>query len=592
MKRKINIIIWSVISVGLLFTGCNDDFLNREPTEDLTNNNYWQTPTDLQVYNNGIYDDAGDNSTNVFLVGHSNGGWNSSYISTYGQESQTDNAASLASSHSVYVKVAAGLEDIPSNSTRGGWKWEFLRRCNVFFENYEKAEGDEDLINNYAGEVYFFRAWFYFDKVQHFGDVPLVTKALTEESEELYGERTARSEVMAQVLSDINNAIDLLPESWDLDDRVNKYVAYALKSRICLFEGTYIKYHNLDGDYESWLSEAEKAASEVITSGAYSIYNTGNPESDYRTLFTSADLHDNPEILLARIYASPGLAHRVSGYIASQTYGPTKSFIDDFLCIDKDGVARPVALSTSYSDDTYEDVFKNRDPRLKQTILDPEEESDILDTENGYPNLTGMGGNWQSPTGYHFIKFYEHKDWLRGYGKEINDYPLFRYAEVLLNYAEAKAELGKITQDDLDLSINKLRNRAGMPDLNLNPLMDPKYEDEGLSSLLIEIRRERRIELSFEQFRYQDLMRWKKGSYLAARVLGMRLEDEDRTSGQQFENTTVTTVEVDGKKYVDVYAGTDYSAGTRTFDENKNYLHPIPVNVLAKNSNLEQTPGW
>lgn len=589
---KIKNIVWALFAL-LTFTCCNDSFLDRKPFENMTDGKYWRTAEDLKAYTNGLYNEAGNNGQNVFMLGHGNGGYNSSYISTMAMEAQTDNVASLVSTQNVYTKVAAGLETVPSGQSRGGWYWDFLRRCNFFLENYDRTPIDELTKKRYAGEAYFFRAWFYLDKVQVYGDVPLVTKALTEESPELFEKQHPRKEVMAQVLSDIDKAIDYLPEAWPSThpDRANKYAALALKSRICLYEGTYNKYHNL-GEYQTWLEEAADAAKQIIDSKKYQVYNTGKPDQDYRTLFISPDLHGNPEVIMSRTYSTPGLAHRISGYIVSQSYGPTKDFVDDFLCIEPDGSAKPVALSQTFNDDVYENVFNNRDPRLTQTVLDPRQEKDILNTQLGYPFLKGMGQSWQSPTGYHFIKFYEYNDFLRGQDQEINDYPLFRYAEVLLNYAEALAELGTLDQNGLDATINLLRDRAGMPHLTTNPTMDPKYAGEGISSLLVEIRRERRVELSFEQSRYQDLMRWKKGSYLAKRYLGMRLEDEDRVEDARFEKANVSTIEVDGKKYIDSYAGTDYAVGSRTFDESKHYLHPIPTNVLAKNPKLVQNPGW
>ncbi len=600
MKHIIkNTILFIGIIIG--FANCNDSFLDRDPTHNINDFNYWKTESDLKVYNNGIYNAMGDiafNSTtkeggNQFFRGHGDSGYNSSVYSSMALESQSDNFASLVSGHAPYVRIAAGQETIPTEPATGGWVWSFLRRCNIFLANYDRAEISQDIKDKYAGEVYFFRAWFYLDKVQKYGNVPLVTAPLDVASPELYEKQTNRKAVMDHVLNDIAQAIKLLPEDWPNDpDRVTKSIALALKSRICLYEGTYRKYHNL-GDETKFLEEAVKASDELIKSGKYSIYNTGNPESDYRTLFTSPDLKGNEEVIMAKVYNAPGLAHRISGYTISQAAGATKDFVDDFLCLDADGKVRPVSLSQSFKDDKIEDVFDNRDPRLAQTILDPRKEREILHTSNGYPKLTGMTG-WESTTGYHLIKFYDYADDLRGQDNEVNDYPIFRYAEILLNHAEAKAELGTITQADLDITINELRDRVSMPHLDLNPELDPKYADEGVSSLLVEIRRERRIELSFEDFRYQDLMRWKKGKKLAEPVLGMRLEDADLAKDARYEkaNGKVHTIKVNGKKYIDVYAGTGYATENRVFDDNKHYLHPIPINAIARNPNLEQTPGW
>lgn len=590
MKKRTNKIV-ACAAATLLLTACNDSFLDRFPTHDLNDGSYWTTAGDLKVYNNGIYNQAGDNADYMFFVGFTNDPYASSANSAMGLEAQSDNFASIVSDHQEYTKVAAGQEVVPNNPGRGSWKWEFLRRCNVFFANYQKANATDEIKNRYAGEVYFFRAWFYLDKVQYFGDVPYISKPLNTDSPELYGERLPRSQVMDSVLVDIDKACQYLPESWDANhpDRITKGVALALKSRICLYEGTFRKYHQLDGS-EKYLQEAVKASEELMK-GKYSIYSTGNPKKDYRELFTSVDLSDNKEIILARKYQSGLLGHRTSGYIITHAAGATKDFVDDFLCIEPDGTAKPIALSSVYADNSIEEVFNNRDPRLAQTVLDPREAKEIVPSaEYDFPHLFGMG-NWESATGYHFIKYYDFDDDKKGYGQEENDAPIIRYAEVLLNYAEAKAELNSITQDDLDKTVNQLRDRVGMPHLTLSPVADPKYASEGISSLLVEIRRERRVELSFEQTRYQDLMRWKKGAYLTKKVLGMRLEEADRNSERYKKaNSTVKTTEVNGKHYIDVFATSDF--GKRSFKEEKHYFHPIPINVLSKNPNLIQNKGW
>lgn len=583
--------IFGLAAGALLLTACNDSFLDRNPTSDLVDKDFWNTASDLEVYNNGIYNQAGDNDDYMFLVGFTNDPYNSSAWSAIACEAQTDNFASLSSAQQWATKIGAGQETVPNNPDRGGWKWDLLRRCNVFFENYHKADVLETIKQQYAGEVYFFRAWFYLDKVQKYGDVPYVTKALDTDSPELYGKRTPRKDVMDSVLVDIDKACAYLPVAWDKSkpNRVDKGTALALKSRICLYEGTYRKYHNL-GDYEKYLQEAVKASEDLIALNKYKVYNTGKPESDYTALFSSPDLSTNPEVIFYRKYEAGVLGNRMSGYIVLMNAGATKDFVDDFLCLDSDGEARPVSLSTDYKEDTYQNVLTNRDPRLTQTILDPLKAKNVLYNQDKYqfPILNGMDG-WKTTTGYHVIKYYNKDEDAKGYGNEGTDAPLFRYAEVLLNLAEAKAELGTINQTDLDNTVNLLRKRAGMPDLTLTPPMDPKYAGEGITSLLVEIRRERRVELSFEMSRYPDLMRWKWGKRLAEPMLGMRFEAADSES-EQFKNADVQTVEVNGKHYIDAFAGNDF--GKRVFDEEKHYLHPIPVNVRSKNPELGQNPKW
>lgn len=587
---------------------CNDSFLDRTPVTDLNNTSFWTSETDFRAYNNGIY------NTMVgvrFFMGNESSSSGSKNESFMGMEVATDNFASTDVNLQKWANIAAGIHQVPtsaptsvnSNSTGLGWYWSPLYRINFFLDNYERATSVlESVRHQYAGEALFWRAWFYFDKVQEYGDVPLILKTLNENSEELFAAQNPRAEVVDAILADIDKAIEYLPAEWPVSspDRVNRYIALTLKARICLYEGTWRKYHGL-ADYQRFLEGAATAANEVIISNKYAIYNTGKPATDYRTLFTSFDLHGNKEVILGKYYEGGKYTHSINGNLVTNGFmiGATKDLVDDFLCKEPDGTAKPIALSSVYKEDVIEDVFDHRDPRLAQTVLDPRQETEIIGTNpattTGYPRLGYMPGNsWTTLTGYNYIKNWSKDDAQAG-NSEVRDFPILRYAEVLLTYAEAKAELGTITQDDIDRSINLLRARVDMPDLDLNPVMDPKYAGEGISSLLVEIRRERRVELSFENSRYHDLMRWKKGAYLAKPVLGIQVKDADFAAGGRYDATGKTvpaTHVVDGKKYIDAYAGTQFAPANRVFDENKHYLYPVPTNVRAKNKNLEQTPGW
>ncbi len=462
--------------------------------------------------------------------------------------------------------------------------------------------------NYYAGEAYFFRAWFYYDKVQKYGDVPWINAPLNTDSEELYKARDKREVIMDSILNDIDRAIDYLPVKWsDKEGRVDQGVALALKSRMCLYEGTYRTYHGMS-DSRKFLEACVDASEKLIALNRYDIYTTGNPEKDYATLFISEDLGDNEEIIFYRKYTTGILGHRLCGYLVQSGTGATRDFVEDFLCLEN-GKALPLQLTQRYQNDEYEpvgdfqlkNVFKDRDPRIAQIILNPEQSKEILYNRDQYefPRIAGMTG-WESATGYHVIKYYERSQDAKGYGNESHDAPLFRYAEVLLNLAEAKAELEECDQTVLDNTINKLRRRAGMPELDINDIpVDPKYQGEGLSPLLVEIRRERRIELCFEQLRYQDLMRWKKGSYLQKDMVGMRFEssyidDYDYFGKEEAEKNNVKSslqlITVAGKTYLSPYGGTTYI--NRGFDEDKHYLWPIPVVELSRNPNLVQNPHW
>jgi len=570
------------------FCSCSKDFLDRNPTTDLNNNTFWNTEADLKSFSNGIYNDAGNNALYTFYLGFTNIPFGSATHAVVPYEVSSDNHASLAAEHIAFARVSAGQNFVATNASDAGWNWGILRKCNIMLRNYTKAQILESIRNNYAGEAYFFRAWFYLDKVQNFGDVPYVSKPLDNTSEELFEARQPRKQVMDSVLRDIDMAINYLPTSWSTPGRVNKYVALALKSRLCLYEGTYRKYHNL-GDYEKYLNQCVDASAQLMSSGKYSLYKTGNTATDYKTLFVTKDLSTNPEVIFSRAYVQGVLTHNMSGYVASQLAGPTRDFVEDFLCLESDGSAKPVALSTAYSNNTMEAEFNNRDPRLKQIVLDPREEQAVFKTQVGYPRLQGMQGN-VSPTGYHLIKYYDYNQMLLSTNQDT-DAPLFRYAEVLLNFIEAKAVLGQATKTDLDQSVNLVRRRSGIPDLTMTPVADPKYAALGLDPLIIEIRRERRVELCYEQLRYQDLMRWKMGAQLNKQVLGIRFEPSDRANPKfAAVSSSVKTTTVNGKNYIDVLASSELR--NRKFTESKNYLFPIPINVISKNPAIGQNPDW
>lgn len=611
MKRFYKYMIMGAAALGM--ASCNDSFLDRTPTNDLNDEAFWNTTEDLEAYCNGIYNEAGNNSSYMFMIGYNSDPWSVKLAGPYTMEAMSDNFATMDSNQSWAATLAAGRETVGNGGTNYcAWNWTLLRRINVFLANYEKVQADETAKQPYLGEALFFRAWFYFYMVQNYGDVPLITTPLNTDSPELYGERTSRADVMKQVLTDINDASTYLPaDNWG-ENRVTKGAALALKSRICLYEGTYRKYHpelNLtDGD--SFLQECVNAYNEIKDLG-YSIHDTGNVNEDYTALFTTDDLSTlSDEVIFYRRYENGMLMHRMCGYTVNLRNGGTKDFVDDFLYVDKaSNQALPIAVAPGYNNDTPEQEFANRDPRLTQTFLAPGNDAakELFEDANlgkfTYPRLGNMT-NWPSLTGYHTIKYYIREQDKKGFGNETQDYPIFRYAEVLLNYAEAMAELGKCDQTVLDETVNKLRNRVDMPHLTTTPVADPKYAKYGLDNLIIEIRRERRVELSFEFLRYQDLMRWAWGDKLKDRVLGMRLEDADFNdprydgnitkagSSNEGENPIYVFVAEDGKQYVDAYGGTNYAADKRSFDPNKDYLRPIPLDAISANTNLKQNPNW
>jgi hypothetical protein len=590
---KFRFLLIAVFMLG----ACNDDFLERYPLDQVSNETFWNTANDLATYNNFLYNMAMDDVNIPIMLGHHNG-FDSQIASYLHLDGFADNLAPDHERHMPFQRLRAGRQIIPnsSNGIANQWYgfrgWNFVRAINIGLANYGKANIPDNVRNQYAGEARLFRGWFYHHIVKMFGDAPYVDRELNIDSEELFAARTPRIEVMNKVLEDLNFAVAGLPNNWgdgNNPGRLNRWVALAIKSRVCLFEGTWRKYHGLP-DANKWLTEAANAAKEVIENGPHSLYSTGNPSQDYNTFHrTLDDLTGNPEVMVWRRYRL-GIINNVVQDYYSYSGGATRSAVEDYLCTD----GLPITLSNQYQgDDVFENVFVNRDPRLRQTILHPADAA-FYKYHNGdglpYPRIAGMPGGRSSSTGYHVIKHYNADDMI---GKAFNtgEFPalILRYAEVLLNYAEAKAELGDITQADLDKSINLLRARVAMPALDLNPPMDPRYAGDGISSLLVEIRRERRIELFGEGFRYDDLRRWKQGKKLLKKDMGIQWNAAHQA---RFPNSIIrTSVDPDnGKTYIDVYKNTDWD--NPVFDENKDYLWPIPLNDLAQNPNLGQNPGW
>jgi len=577
-----------IFSAAFLLNSCNDDFLERYPLDQVSGETFWNTENDLVVYNNSLYNLALNDENVPILRGHMG---NTDWSSIWSEDEMTDNMASIDNRHTFYQQIRAGKQTIPTNPDRFGYRgWDFVRAINVGLANYNKASIPQATIDRYAGEARLLRGWFYADKVSKYGDVPWVETELNIDSEELYAARTPREEAMTKVLEDLNFATEKLPNSWNdggAPGRLNRWNALLVKSRVCLFEGAWRKYHG-GANANMWLEEAAKAAKELMDTGPYKLYSTNNPQNDYNAYHRTINLAGNTEVMYYRKYLV-GINTNNAQTPFHEIASATKSMVEDYLATD----GLPITLSSLYQgDEQIENVFVNRDPRLRQTVLHPADKEKYR-YYNGntttYPRLPGMGSN-PATTGYHIIKFYNPADIIgKSYNTGESPAIILRFGEALLNYAEAKAELGTITQGDLDLSINKLRSRVAMPSLNMDVPMDPRYANDGVSALIVEIRRERRIELFGEGFRYDDLRRWKQGKKLVSPTLGIRWNE---AAIARYPGAVVRT-SVDpasGKTYIDVYKGSDFA--TPVFDENKHYLWPIPLNTLAQNPNIKQNPGW
>ncbi|WP_426328800.1 RagB/SusD family nutrient uptake outer membrane protein [Pedobacter sp. R-06] len=503
-----------------------------------------------------------------------------------------------------------------------GWTWRDLRNINYFIENCNDPAVSATVRNNYLGIARYFRAYFYMEKVKRFGDVPWINKPLDIDDPALNAGRNKRELVMDSVLADINFACaNILATNDASRTTITKWVAYAYKSRICLFEGTYRKYHtelNLGATANKWLEDAASAADEIIKKGGYSLNTAGGAGVSYRQVFTSNMPLINEVLQAAVADVNLGVLNEANWWWTSGTYGAkasfTRTFINTFLKLD----GTPYTNDPGYSTMLFKEEVKNRDLRLKQTI------------RLGDYKRVSSGQQVPAPpvfsytfTGYQPIKYTLDDTYFDAGALNTNAIPLFRYAEVLLNYAEAKAELGTLTDAEWTLTIGALRSRAGITGgLNIKPTFaDPyltaNYFPGITDATLLEIRRERGIELSLEGLRYADLLRWKRGPlmeqewngfYVPALNTPMDL-NEDGILDVAFYQGTRPTPGVAGVTYVDVSATIGGATNSqllkngsygeltwmkeipRKWNE-RNYYYPIPLSDLQRNPNLKQNPGW
>ncbi|MBU2904004.1 RagB/SusD family nutrient uptake outer membrane protein [Arenibacter algicola] len=601
MKTKYIIIFF--IAIGLI-SSCDDDFLELYPLDSVVDQNYWNNESDLKLFANSFYGRYIEGFDNTLGIRNPYGYRGSSI--PYG-DLHSDNALSENLSTG---RMVNGLYVIPSQAGTGGWNWENVRDLNFFLANYKKADIKPEIKNIYAGEIMFFKTMEYFNKIKLFGEVPWYSEPLNPDSEALYNPKTPRAALMDSVLLAIDRSVEWLPaKGSEGDGRLNKDMALLLKARVCLYEGTFRKYHTELGlSGEKFLNEAVKASEELMNSSHYSIWSTGDPANDYHNLFIQDSYASNPEIILWKEYSSGLLGHGFLRYylwsIGENLAGFSRSLMDEYLC--SDGL--PTSESPLFmGKDSLQVEFKNRDPRLAQTVCPPGQYAldnsltgSFVARGKGYngemPGIRGSGEEFPTPTGYWPIKFWKNDQ------AEVNSIqtgtmpcPIFRYAEVLLINSEAHAELGTCTQNILDNTINILRNRAGMPNLQLtnlpiDPVLDERYSNYcGYipDALLREIRRERRVELVWENFRWDDLVRWRAGKLLTVpeAVGGMKFN--------QYQYPAVvpgSDVFLDTEGFLDPYRNA--LPGGRIFEEPKNYYFPIPIEDLVINPNLTQSPGW
>jgi hypothetical protein len=509
-----------------------------------------------------------------------------------------------------------------SASTSTGWSWTNLRDINYFIVNCVDPAVPEAIRRNYLGIARYYRAQFYMDKVKRFGDVPWINKPMDINDPALTAGRDKRELVMDSVLADLNYACANIQATNDASrTTVTKWVAYAFKSRVCLFEGTFRKYHtelNLTATADKWLNETVSASDQIMKNGGYSVNTAGGVGASYRQVFISNIPLANEVLQAAVADLNLGVLNEANWWWTSGTYGAkasfTRTFINTYLKLD----GTPYTNDPAYKTMLFKDEVKNRDLRLKQTIR----LGDYKRVTNGVPVAAPPVFSYTF-TGYQPIKWTLDDTYYDAGALNTNSVALFRYAEVLLNFAEAKAELGTLTDAEWAATIGVLRARGGITaGLSSKPTVADPYlmanYFPGISDpTILEIRRERGIELSLEGLRYADLLRWKRGPlmeqewngfYVPALNTPMDLNEDGILDVAFYQGTKPTAVA--GVTYVDVSAKIGTTTNSQLLKNgtsgeliwmneiprkwaDRNYYYPIPLADIQRNPNLKpQNPGW
>ena len=568
--------------ICLLFTACTKE-LEQSPESTASKESIFGTVSGLETYVNSFYE----------ILPSANSIVDSDDLSDYGAVKAPNDF------------LRAGAYG-PQQSS--GWDWGNLRNINFFIANCTNPKVNADIRKEYIALARFFRAWFYFDKVKRFGDVPWINYPMDVADPALYNERDSRFMVMDSVLADINYACQHITKADDnTRSLITKWVAYGLKSRICLYEGSIRKYHtryNQQSTANAWFAEAAAAAREVMAGGYFSLNDS------YRALFNSEKPVAKEVMQSAICDLGLSVFNDANWTWTSATFAARFSFTRTFIhtYLNEDGT--PFTNTPGYQTKTFMEEVKNRDNRLQQTIR-----------MAGYKMLNGGVMEDQPPafsytyTGYQPIKWVQDDFSKNQDAYNTNSICRMRYAEMLLNYAEAKAEMGTLTDEDWAETIGALRKRAGITGgLNTKPTIADQYLVDNYFSditdpVLLEIRRERGIELSLEGFRFGDIVRWHVGELMTKPWNGFYVPaldtpldlDENGVDDVYFTTSSpgpisdVYSVNVSRDEFK-LSNGTSgellwYTNIIRTFEE-KNYLYPIPESDRLINPALGQNPGW
>lgn len=561
----------SILLAVFLLYSC-EKFIDLQPLSKVSTNDYWKTSADLKNYIVQFYPSAFP------------------YSSMVAEEA-------INSDDFIYGSQSSIMNGERVKST-GNWRgdWSSIRAVNIFFANYKKCAEALSSYSQYLGEAYFFKAWFYFNLVKRYGDVPWYVSPLDVNStEELYRPRDPRNVVVDSILACLDKATTYLGIiSKTGNNRINKETALAFKTRVALHEASWEKYHANDAfkvtgaNPNKYFLATVAAAEELMNGSTYAHELT--PWANYYTMFGAENMNNMKEVLLWKAFNyTEGYGNSTQIYLLGECAGKgaTWELVSSFL--DKNGQPYDyLGLSaTTKGNDFLTKIVTDCDPRLHTTIFAP---GDLMSVQPAamrkifdFPPID-QGGNYLCPTGFQVRKTTNPYANDAAVKNAIGNtgYILFRYAEVLLNYAEAKYELdGTVANTQLNL----LRARAGMPDFIViaqSSDLNPVNYGYTVSDALYEIRRERRVELALEGFRDEDYMRWAAAT----------LFNGKRPKGYPFKASEFPafTPKMDANGLIDYYQkdmpnGYQFRVGT-------DYLYSIPQDEITINPALNQNPGW
>lgn len=604
--KNIHLLIASVLCLGT--TSCFD--MNQEPQGEMSTVGAFTTVSEINMYLNMFYQGS------VPVMG--GGTVNNTAIKTQSISSTNGIAFGDANSDNLYPNAIdtrlAGETSLSNAAELDDYK--AIRNVNFLLQNITNCEDKGTDYEQCLGEAYYFRAAYYYHLLVNYGGVTWVEDQLDPDSELMKRPRNTRTEIVDYILNDLKDAITYLKEQDNnATRRVHRDVARALKSEVALFAATWEKYHraendpfydktltNPDAKIKEWLELAATAAKEVIDRNVWSIHSTGKPLTDYRDMFIDTDLSDNQEVLWWKEYnASAGIGHNVTYYACQGggQIGVSASLVDDYLTIDGKpftGNAKLEAKRT-YGAELSPEL---RDPRLSQTVFMPGQQIRNDGTLYAWPPLDATNYH-QNTTGYSILKYEEFNTSNSAAYTTANrsQAPAIqvRYADILLNYAEALAELdGANNASEIQKALHPLRVRVNMPDVDFDREYntDADYPFHNLDKYIQAVRRERRVEKALENCRLTDILRWAAADELIVGKTPTGALYTGSTLGEHFESIMTVGSNIwlkDG--YIVSFNNTNYPNGWQ-FDVDRDYLLPIRQEMVGGLTGglWEQNPGW